>query len=672
MHVELMPAAAGWMELALLCLAAYTGFSRWGYTIAAAGAYAIMTVLMGLSFLFQICFLLGKPRVALAAEAICTGLALAAVIYRRRDTRRLIANLAGFAREHKTVALVLIIALIYLACQNLLLPPESDQWPALVKLLQIQKQGLFGHTPGGTAGPYLEPLNAPVLSHLFLRFHTDYGLGILGYLGYLTIAFASYALSRRYAWPPDALTVTLIVISMPRLVCHAATPGAEIIPAAASLFCVLAVHRLVERPNAADLLLLVLGILFSISGGKLGFVFPLILTLVSGMLLLRRRGFVFWWAMIRKSWIWLLAALPPAAVFCQGWLFAYNLQKTGEWVGSPNLPVFAYNAGGILGAAANSVRYLLESANLTQPIEVFCRWAFGFSPINFLQGLYRITLAPWLNGSGATLPYFIAWMPNDILAWFGPFGIVTVLPAIVYAAWRGPRRLKTIAVALIGYFYLVSLIVGWAPGNAAYFMRLFVCGGVCIAFLLPPWRITRVRRRVLQTLCFLLLVYTLAFNTGKPVAGSRLLQASQDLPPQMNLPEAYRPVLSSIGSSVWTLSDFGRNRWVYARRLFGDNRIPAWTARMPAGARIAVVAQNESLAYPFLLAAEEMHIMVVSPDALPDMERLRILAPEYLAYLDCTPVNLPPGTTHTTLWQADPAVAHFPGTLLRIELDPVH
>jgi hypothetical protein len=235
---------------------------------------------------------------------------------------------------------------------------------------------------------------------------------------------------------------------------------------------VLAVHRLVERPNAADLLLLGLGILFSISGGRLGFVFPLILTLVSGVLLLRRRGIVFWWAMIRKSWIWLLAALPPAAVFCQGWLFAYNLQKTGEWAGSPDLPVFAFNAAGILGAAANSVRYLFESVDLTQPIEVVCHWAFGFSPINFLQGLYRITLVPLLDGSGATLPYFIAWMPNNILAWFGPFGIVTVLPAIVYAAWRGPRRLKTIAVALIGYFYLVSLIVGWAPGNAAYFMRL--------------------------------------------------------------------------------------------------------------------------------------------------------------------------------------------------------
>jgi hypothetical protein len=670
MNVELMPAAAGWMELALLCLAAYTMFLRWGYTVAEAGAYAIMTVLMGLSFLFQVCFLLGKPRVALSAEAICTVLALAAVIHRRRDTQRLIANFAGFAREHKTVALALAVALSYLACQNLLLPPESDQWSTLVKLLQIQKQGLFGHTPGGTAGPFLMTLNTPILSHLFLRFHTDYGLGILGFLGYLTVAFASYALSRRYAWPPDALTVTLMVISMPRLVCHAATPGAEIIPAAASLFCVLAVHRLVERPNAADLLLLVLGILFSISGGKLGFVFPLILTLVSGVLLLRRRGIVFWWAMIKKSWIWLLAALPPAAVFCQGWLFAYNLQKTGEWVSSPELPVFAYNAAGILGAAANSVRYLFESVDLTQPIEVVCHWAFGFSLINFIQGLYRITLAPLLDGSGATLPYFIAWMPNDILAWFGPFGIVTVLPAIAYAAWRGPRRLKTIAVALIVYFYLVSLIVGWAPGNAAYFMRLFVCSGVCIAFLLPPWRITRVRRRVLQTLCILLLAYTLAFNTSKPVAGSRLFQAAQNLPPQMSLPEAYRPVLSPVGSSVWTLSDFGRNRWVYARRLFGDNRISAWAARIPAGARVAVVAQNESLAYPFLLSAAEMHIMVVSPDTLPDMERLKILAPDFLAYLDCAPVDLPPGTTNTTLWQADPAVAHFPGTLVRIKLNP--
>jgi hypothetical protein len=671
MNVELLLAAAGWMELALLCFAAYTGFLRWKYTVAEAGAYAIMTVLMGLSFLFQVCFLLGKPRLALTVETTCMLVALAVVIHRRQEARHLIANFTGFAAAHKAAVLVLTIALSYLACQNLLLPPETHHWSVLAKLLQIQKQGLFGHTAGGAAGPFLEPLNAPVLSHLFLRFHTDYGLGILGCLGYLTVAFSSYALSRRYAWPPNALTVTLMVISMPRLVCHAATPGDEIIPAAASLFCLLAMHRLVEQPNLPDLLLLLLGILFSICAGKLGFLFPLILALISGVLLLRRRGIVFWWAMIRRSWIWLLAALPPAAVFSQGWLFAYNLQKTGEWVDSPELPAFAYNTAGILGAAANSVRYLLESADLTQPVEVICRWAFGFSPVNLIQGLYRITLAPFLGGAGATLSYFISWMPNDILAWFGPFGIMTVLPAIAYTAWRGPRRLKAIAVALIGYFYLVCLIVGWAPGNAAYFLRLFVCGGVCIAFLLPPWRITRVRRQVLQTLCFMLLAYTLAFNTSKPVVGSRLFQATQNLPPRASLPKPYRAVLDPVGSSIWTFSDFGRDRWLYARRLFGDDRISAWSALIAAGARVAVVAKNESLAYPFLLAAARMQVEVVSPNALSDIVQLKLLEPDFLAYLDCAPVSLPPGAANTALWQADNAVAHFPGALVRIRLDRI-
>lgn len=672
MNAELMVAAAGWSELALFCLGAYIGFFRWKYTIAEAGAYSIITVLMGLSFLFQVCFLIGIPRFALTVESICALIALAWVIRRRQDARSLITSFMRFARFHKAALSILAVALIYLACQNLLLPPATHHWPTLGKVLRIQQEGLLTHRVDVAAGPFLDPLNAAALAHLFLRFGSDYGLGILGFLGYLAIAFSGYALSRRYAWPPIAFTVTLIVVSMPRLVCHAATPGVGIIPASASLFCLLAVHRLSEQPNLRDLLLLLLGILFSISVGKLGVLFPLLLALLSGALMLQRHGVVFWWAMVRNSWKWLLAALPVAVVLSQSWLFAYNLHTTGEWVGSPEIPVFEYNSGGILGTAANSIRYLLESVDLTQPIDALCRWSFGFSPIDFLQALYRATLAPLFGRSGATASYSISWVPNDVLAWFGPFGILTVLPAIGYAAWRGPRRLKTIAIALIGYFYTVCLIAGWAPGNATYFLQSFVCGGICVAFLLPPWRMTQVRRRVLQTLCFVLLAYALVFNTTRPAIATDWLRPAPGGSTPISLPQPYHLLIDPIRSCIWTLSDFGRDRWLYARQLFGDERVAVWSNQIPAGSRVTVVARNPSLAYPLWLLGPKTHVTVISPDGLQDTAALKRLAPDFLAYLDCAPIGLASGATHTTIWLANAVTSRFPGALVKIQPHRIH
>ena len=95
----------------------------------------------------------------------------------------------------------------------------------------------------------LPSLNILILPHLFLRCQTDWGVGILGFMAYLSISFSTYALSRRYAWPPTAATASIIVLSLPRLVYLSTSPGHEIIPTATALFCLLALFRAVESPN---------------------------------------------------------------------------------------------------------------------------------------------------------------------------------------------------------------------------------------------------------------------------------------------------------------------------------------------------------------------------------------------------------------------------------------
>jgi hypothetical protein len=93
--------------------------------------------------------------------------------------------------------------------------------------------------------------------------------------------------------------------------------------------------------------------------------------------------------------------------------------------------------------------------------------------------------------------------------WFGPAGFLLVLPALVYALQRAPRRLKSTAAAMLAYFLAIALILAWRPQNVRQLTMFFTGSGFLIAFFLPPWRINRRGRLVLQLFSICMAVYTL-------------------------------------------------------------------------------------------------------------------------------------------------------------------
>jgi hypothetical protein len=94
------------------------------------------------------------------------------------------------------------------------------------------------------------------------------------------------------------------------------------------------------------------------------------------------------------------------------------------------------------------------------------------------------------------------------VSWFGPLAFFLVQPAVVTALFRGPRRLKAVALALFVYVYLVCLIPEWHPGNSVFFSFFYAQAGFFTAFLLPPWRLGRRAKRGLQVICLLILVHS--------------------------------------------------------------------------------------------------------------------------------------------------------------------
>ena len=409
----------------------------------------------------------------------------------------------------------------FLVCQAVLAPPDSDYWQPLTSILLLQQKGALFEK--GALGPALAAMQQPlgilnisILYHLMLRYTTDLGIGLFGLMAYLSIGFSTYSLSRRYAWPPAAFTVTMIVMGMPRLVYLATTPGYRIIPAAAGLFCLLAIYRVVERPNILDLLLLLTAMLFLVAGTAMERAFGLVLVPLTAALLFRRHGTTIWWRLLARHRWSVAAAALPVLVLSQFWILLYDRSHYGVWFGYDAGVPALMNRDGILGTAANLFRYLLQSADFTQPVDRFLEWSLGLSLSGIAGWVHTRLLVPIFQGAGAAEPFTLIWLPDERTSWFGPFGFFLVVPSLLYCLVRAPRRLKTVALALIAYFFLICLIPAWTPENVSYFTILFCCSGMCMAFFLPPWRISRRGRGLLQASAALLLLYAALGNAARP------------------------------------------------------------------------------------------------------------------------------------------------------------
>jgi hypothetical protein len=661
----MVAAAAVWLELALLCCGGLALFLRWGYSTAEAGTFAIVSVVMTLSLMLQVVLATGMPAWLPAGELLLVS-AAAALAYRRR------ALLAGCWRAFRrsvpggsAAGRVFGVCLAYLGLQCFLVPLPVNHWPELTPLLWHTGPGASQGLDPAAGGLCLPPLNIWVLSYLFVRFPTDVGLAGLGAMGYLAIVSGTYALARRHAWPPTAFTVALVVAGLPRLVLQAATPGMEILPAAVALFCLLCLYRLIEQPGLRDLLLLGAGLLFTAGSGRLNPGLSAILAVMAAVLLLRRHSAVFWWGLIRRSWPIALAALPAALVFSQVWRLGNRPVSNGSWLPAPSCAGLVFNDAGPLAAVDNALRYLLASIHLPQAVDRLSRWMSGFSPIRMMEEVQRIAGGVLGSAPAGPCPFSVVWLPDEVLSWFGPLAPMLVLPAVGYAAWRGTRRLRVIAVALIGYVYLAALVAAWSPDNAGLFAAWIACAGFLAAFLLPPWRISARGLRVLRLAALLLACHALAFNISKPLFGTRFLDAeTTPLPSTCAAGPLFLP--DRVEGSIWLESRWGADRWVRARRLFGDRRVDICRTLLPPGARVGVLAETAGFGYPFLAVRPDVTFLRLSPATIGSREGHQGFQLDYLLFVDRPPLPAPLGVGYQTVWESDPATARRPGALVRV------
>ncbi len=493
------------VETAIFVLAGFAWFLSMGYTIAEAGAGAVVSVFMALSLFHQVSFFIGSPLPGFIVEPIALVAILFFGIRRWPHTLRMVVSAVRLVRQELLSGLTITAAWVAMAGM------VGVGWLSTEHFLAVHPwNGLMtGLADGGLMRLMgidpIPPINATALFYHTARFGLGPNACGFGLLAHMAMGFSTYALARRYAWPPMALTVTLMVLSMPRLVFLGLWPSAELLSTAAVVFSMVLIYRLVEQHQAGDLRFFLLCILFSIHANPMSIALVPVLVLLLLVAMIRRHGWLLWRELIAEKPLLTALVVLLALVLAQVPVFALNQANGHPLFGA----AITFEHGGILGAAANLIRFFFISVDPTEPVQRVLVWLVGLNLDHLLMGIYNTLVAPVFGHAGAQSPFILIFSGDGRMG-FGPFAPLLVLPAIIHALVRGPRRLKAVGVAWVGYLYLATLVVAWHSDSLRVLSPLFAANGFVVAFSLPPWRLRRRGMRILQLAFALLMAWSVA------------------------------------------------------------------------------------------------------------------------------------------------------------------
>ncbi len=476
-HPHLIASRLIWMFIALILFAAWLCFRSSGRTIAESGASALMITCIAIGIWIQAAIVPGWDWTAMFVPVAAAGLAVALIWRLRHRAIQTWCNVGQFVRSYPFPVATAVVAIGFRGIWAIWgSPPGFPVWP----LAEIT------NPPPDTIAPLLG-------SQSRLWMQTCHSLA--GNMAYGAIGLSTFALSRRHAWAPASLTATLVVLGMPRLAIPLGA-DAELITAAAALFVLMTLYRIIEEPRIDDLLLLIPGLICTWSTHPMGWILPSLMTFLTLLLIGRRHGLVHMTHLVRHHRWRVVSAGGLSVMMLPLWIRSVNF-----WGQNPH-SIIRYNTDGLSGAAANLMRYVLQMAQLSSSARSWIRpislWWHGL-----LEGIYQ-SIAPLLGGNSGAISSFNLSTGTG----FGPLSLLLVLPAVGYSMVRGPRRLRAIAISIGWYWFLLVLIPVWQPDSIQLLTPLMAISGFMAAFFLPPWRFSRTGQFLLNLLCLLSLCYS--------------------------------------------------------------------------------------------------------------------------------------------------------------------
>ncbi len=612
------------IEILILFIGGTLYHFRTGEKISEAIAKGLFCSILLLSFSFQIAFLLGNSKISFLLEVPMVGLSLFYIKNNIDKLQKLAQGIKIFFGNYKISLSILSILWIYLFCLAVLSPPSN--WDSmtynLARILLFQQEQSLFLTNYSSESQAIFPVGNDILHHSFLRFYSDYGIGIFSFIAYLIICFGTYALGRRYAKPQHALIATLVIASLPGLVLQSTTTKNDIGTATVAVICFILINRILTKINVEDLVLLPITLAFGVSVKTTFMAFGAPFMFVFSILLLKKYNWKYLLQIVKEYKLYFILSILPILIFFPFFNFYHNYHLLGTWQGSEGFSNFHKQIDGFRGTSGNIVRYLLQTIDFLAPVEetfkvitgkIFNQQGFTITdvlvdfynqylyPIFENKGIMKSSYFPIMSNNNGLLFFIIRYNDNDH-SWYGPFAFFLIIPSLIFALIKGDLYLKAVSFNLIFYFVFLCNQIAWQPWANRFFSLFFASSGITIAYLLSQLKINKFIANILISLSLMILTYTISFNSNQPLLASldEKINLSQLNPInwQKNIRE----------KSIWSLTKFGKNRTFY-----GDYRDypPAniISQFVPTNSTVALVGTHDSWIYFYLLYNPKINII---------------------------------------------------------------
>ncbi len=384
--------------------------------------------------------------------------------------------------------------------------------------LFIQENSLFVTNVSNPQQSFF-PTGYDILQLMFLRFPSDWGLSFFNLISYVAIISTSYSLASFVLNHRLAVLSTLLVASAPIILLNATTVKPELLLVLTASVAMYVAFKVYQARNDFDILVLGLTLAFGLSV-KTTFIFFILLFLLFMVVpILRTESVKYWCVFFKTHWVSIFLLLPVLIFLSDIWIIFYNKYYWGSYGGPEVFTQNFVNKNGISGFFVNLSRYLLESIELPEVINVLCNRIFGIRLSDIVLNAYQSLIPQQLEMAALTpwYKYFISWRTNEFHSWYGIFGVL-ILFSSVFSILQSQNILITrLGLIGIGFFFVFSYSINWMPWNGRLLMITFVLLTPCFVFVLK----NRLQNHgwLYKTLTFIamvILAYTLVFNETKP------------------------------------------------------------------------------------------------------------------------------------------------------------
>ncbi|MBF0480498.1 MAG: hypothetical protein HQK81_00575 [Desulfovibrionaceae bacterium] len=504
-------------ELALCIVSIGLRVRSLGRSTPHAFAYASILTMSAWSVAAQTVLIAGRPGLYYFVDAGIVVFCLATLRQYRTQLNAAAGDIRLFLAGRWDFPLFfLLIAICYLAVQTLLAPPtniDGFDYHLPRVLLMIREKTLFlGHY--NAIRQRVFPVGSDVLFFPFLRFNSDFSLGIYSFISYLVIAIGAYSIAFELSNSKKSSIITsLVIASSTKIVLQSLSVKNDIILGAIAITLLMAVLNLTrdktieKRKSSFDLFYIFAAVTFAMS---VKYYFAAFLAVFFAVFFvankdLRLAGLI---ARLRRSPNAPNAPLALLAFTSLGltlvWAWA-NFRQFGSPFGPESFVQFHKNTDGVAGASLNALRYAAELIDL--PGE------------KITEGL--VSLVNQIAGPGSRTGTLFDFKinadlrllrPDEDFCAFGPLTAFITMAATLFATFRARGFVRRAAFIPPAIFAVFCFTLPWMPWNLRFFTLIFASAAPAVGFFICSLSRYRVILFAIGLCACANIVFTLTFN----------------------------------------------------------------------------------------------------------------------------------------------------------------